>query len=320
MRKRRDSSWSGGFTTIMLDVMFNLVMCFMVIAHATSRKLTSVRAVASTVPDLKLEINGLDRENGLLTNKVTSQEITIGRLNTENGGLELAVGKLNEKIGEYESRFQSGKPVTVVFLVDTTLSMRETISRLGVGMETTCEIMPNRSKDFRVGIIGFRRGVDARFEITRILPRHEDNVASQRSVLSFIKGLKTENGWTEHKSVFLAAVRAISKAHPTADPEREIILCVLGDVGPSELDEKQGYTSPEERVAKREILAGLKKWVRMGNHSVMALYAESKSTEADPSGAENKKWFQDLGSVSPKSGFYTDTTALLQAIHHATER
>lgn len=307
----------SGMSSIMLDIMFDLVMFFMLLAYLKSQELTKVSEIALTVPGLKVELTGLKTKIGLLTNTIEGQRITIGELNSQKGGLELAVGKLQDEIGEYKSRFQSGKPLTVLFLIDTTISMEKPIQELGKGLETICEVMANRSQDFRVGIIGFRQGETSRFEITPIKPVYEDEGSSQMAVLSFIQGLELQPSATEHKSVFQAAVHTLAKAHPTADPERRIILCLLGDVGPSELDGKPGYTSAEEEQAKRDIHAGLKRWVQMGDHAVMTLYAESEHTQADPSATENKQWFQDLGSVSPESSHYTDTTALLQAIHHA---
>lgn len=326
---------SNGVSTVMLDVLFNLLMFFMILVHQKSQDLAMADGIINNQKaamnnlnnenkglknenkGLRNENSGLDNENKGLKNENKGLKNENNGLKNENGGLKNTVDDLVGENEEYKSRFQSGKPLTVLFLIDTTISMEKPIQELGRGMETICEVMANRSQDFRVGIIGFRHGETSRFAITHIKPSYEDDGNSQKAVLSFIRELELVRSITEHKSVFQAGVQALAQAHSTADPDRRIILCLLGDVGPSELDEKAGYTSTEEQQAKRDIHSGLKRWVQMGNHSVMTLYAESEHTKADPAAAENKQWFQDLGSVSPGSAFYTDTTALLQAIHYA---
>ena len=292
-RKRRNI-----FYTILTDVLFNLLAFYM------------------------LTNGGLQEQVGQLTNENRGFEIQIGNLNIENGGLKQTIsnqgkliGSLQDEIDKY-ARFRSGKAVTAILLLDVSGSMGGPIEQLGIGMEAICEIMPNRSKDFRVGILAFRKGVIARYPITQILPAYEDNGNSQQAVLSFIQALKPDDGWTEHESVFQEAVKAVSNAHEKPDPDREVIVVLMGDVGPSELDGKLGYTR-SERDTKQRILSSMKKWASRGNNSVKTLYAESNHTRDDPSRAESKQWFEDLGAVSPKSASYSDTTSLLQAIYHA---
>ena len=195
--------------------------------------------------------------------------------------------------------------------------MTQPIADLRAAIITLFEFMPNASKDFRVGILAFRQGVVNRYPITPILPKYEDSGQSQKSVLDFLGSLTAKQSATEHSSVFREALAMLKNTHPIPNVKRKERIVFLGDVGTSELDGQPGY-SASERATKNRLTSGFTKWSSKGNRGVAALYAESNYNANDPSAAESRQWFKELGSVSPNSSYNADSNALLRAILNAS--
>jgi len=322
--------------TLLTDVLFTLLAFYMMKIGVKSRELVTIQVVASQVPGLEKSITGyqgklLEVENILanahkkgrdLRSVIDGKETEIGDLKKVVGKVHLENGALKGKVQELEgdiekSRFRSGAPFTLLVVIDITQSMTEPLEALREAIAALFEVLPNTSKDFRVAVLAMRHGVVARYEVTQILPTYEDEGRSQATVLDFLDSLEVQKSHTDHLPVFREAIGMLSQAHSDADSDRRIRLLFCGDVGTSEVDEKPGY-SAEERKIKNRILNGVKKWTTLGNHAVTSLYAESKYTEQDPSSDESREWFKALGSVSPQSHFYSDSSEMLRAVFRAS--
>jgi len=309
---------------ILTDVLFNLLVFFMLLVGTKSQELSVSQATASLVPKMEITIHGLKGQLEKTEKNLTQAHQMGARDKSIIDGQYRQIGDLQDLVGQLESenkdtlaRFRSGDAVTVIVLIDVTNSMSNSIVELQSSMATLFEFMPNTSKDFQVGILAFRKGVVARYPLTPVVPTYEDGGQSQRSVLAFIESLEAKQGRTDLLPVFQEAFSMFAKAHPNPNAERKERLIFLGDTGPSEIDEENDY-SPSERDIKRRILRGVTQWARQGNRAVEALYVESDWTEKDPAAEESREWFKALGAVSPQSEFYTDTSALLRAILHAS--
>lgn len=282
------------------------------------------KALENKGEKLAHEKGGLENQLGTLNAEKQGLENENKHLADELGGTQKKLGQVNLKLSDMKSRFQSGAPVTLMIVVDITRSQQPNIDEHRSCLEAIFRTIPKSSIDFRVGILPFRDGLIkkngkiVRFPITRILPKYEDASRSQDAALTFLASLRAEKSNTEHYSVFVEAISMIREAHPQAEPERRLRILFSGDTGPAELEGGLGY-SPRERKVKQEILTGVKYWVRKGNRGVIAFYTENAFTQKDPGAAESRRWFQDLGNVSPHSEFYTSTSKLIIAINNASE-
>lgn len=314
----------SSFFSLMADVQLTLLAFFMLLIGTVSEQLSQSEAVASLVPDLEREVTGLGGdlrstkiELGKAVQKGVHLRTDLSRKDGVIDDLKRGVEQLTVENGKLRSRLRAGDPVTLLVLIDVTGSMTKSIEELRESLAVLCEILPNTSKDFRVGILAYRSGVVARFPITPILPTYVDQGKSQKAVLAFVASLEAKGAYTDHLPVFREAFAMLDKAHQKPDPDRKERLVLLGDVGPSELDEKQGYNSAE-RAMKGRLLKGVNDWAGKGDRAVEALYAQNDFTKSDPAAAESREWFQALGKVSPKSAFYTETSSLLRAVLHAS--
>ncbi|WP_417847320.1 VWA domain-containing protein [Thalassoglobus sp.] len=253
------------------------------------------KAYAQVIEDQRKRIDGSQA-------LVATQQKTIDELRSQNDALA--------------SQLKSGDPVTFVVLIDCSASMQQPIASLRNAVATLFEVAPNVSKDFRVGIIAFRWGIVDQFPITRIPPRYEDP-EPQKAVLNFLDSLKVEQSAVDHRPVFAEAIAMLNEAHPTPEPNRKERILLLGDIAPSEIDGRRGF-SPSENAIKRQIVEDVRRWSKEGDRAIEALYAESDWTRKNDSDPETTKaWFQSLGNVSEQSAFYTDSTSILRAVLHA---
>ncbi|MCA9026706.1 MAG: hypothetical protein KDA86_15975 [Planctomycetaceae bacterium] len=215
---------------------------------------------------------------------------------------------------ELKGKLRTGPPVTLLLMPDLTQSMAEPLEMMRATMATLFEVLPNTSSDFRMGVLGFRDGVVATFDVTPILPTYEDGGRSQAAALDFLNQLSLVGAMTDHLPVFERAIETLENIHPGLDPERRIRIVFVGDVGPSEVDGQEGYSSVE-RQRKSQILTLLQRWASHGNRGIDAFYVENNWVIAkDPARVENRAWFQAVGSVSPESQFYEDASHMLRAI------
>jgi hypothetical protein len=341
------------FYAIFIDIMFTLLTFLMLRMGVKSRELSESQALAGQVPGLESTITVLSdkvedgraekargHRQGIAYQKVIrGKEKVIGNLAAELDKLNLEKGVLTGQVGslsnanavlqtsvdqltadqkELQSRFRSGAPVTVVVMIDVTVSMQESIDELLASLAALCQFMPITSEEFRVGIVAFRQGVVAEFPITRILPKYEDRGQSQQAVLSFVDSLNAERALTDHLPVFKRATEMLKLAPPSGSQRQKEWLVLLGDTGPAELDGTAGYNSAE-RARKDLILRDAQQWVRQGQRAFVSLYAESDFTKQDPAAEESRQWFESLGKISANSKFYTAPSKLLVAILHASQ-
>lgn len=257
-------------------------------------------------------------ENDAQSKVIHKQQRDVEQAHRLNADLKEAFHSLERDYHVLQGKLKSGPPVTLVVMSDGTASMTEALAMTRESLATLFEVMPNTSRDFRVGVLAFRRGVVARFPITQILPAYEDGGASQRAALEFLDSLQVEDSITDHLPVFEEAIRMMAAAHPEPDPERKERIILIGDVGVSEFDGQQGYSEPE-RERKDHILRLLRDWANERDRAVEALYAENAWViKNDPARVENKAWFEDLGRISPQSACYTESSAILRALLHAS--
>lgn len=310
--------------TPFVDLMMILLICLMPMIAGQAKELDVVKTVAAKVPDYEETIEGLQGTVDTLSEGLTNSEeegailrAIIAKKDDLIGEQQTIIKGLNSDLDKIKSRLKPGDPVTVMILIDVTNSMQPAIDELRVTLATICEITGNLSKDFRVGIIAFRDGSVAEFPITRIAPKYEDNGESQAKVLAFVNGLKPKRSSTEHLAVFEKAIGMLRAAHPEPDASRRERIVFIGDVFTNELDDYSEYTNGERRIARR-IVGGLKKWAQQGNRAVESLYADTDGPKTHPWETESRKWFRAIGSVSPKSAAYDDTSSLLHAVLHAS--
>jgi len=270
-------------------------------------------------------------DNGGLGNQLSAMNEKNKGLESENeqladdlGGTQNQLGQKDKELSDMKSRFHSGPAATLVIMPDTTGSQQPNIDAHRSCLKAIFKTIPKSSADFRVGILPFRNGLIkkngqiVRFPITRILPKYEDDSRSQNAALAFLDSMRAEKSNTEHYPVFIEAVAMLRAAHPQVEPKRRLRILFSGDTGPAELEGGLGY-SPYEHKVKQEILSGMKHWVRHGNRGVISFYTENEFTKTDPGAAVSRRWFQDLGNVSPESEFFTDTSELIIAINNAAE-
>lgn len=326
------------FALLMTDVLFNLLAFYMLMVGVKTEALTTSEALAAEVPGLKKDVTGMkgmlakaeedltkakeqgDKAQSLLKGK----DVKFGRLKKEFqlltsklGGLKKTISQQDVVIKNFQKHFRAGKPITLLVMIDVTASMQQPIDDLLSALSAVCEYLPMTSKQFSVGILGFRQGVVAEFPVTPILPHYEDNSRSEQSVLNFVKSLRPVNAWTEQESVFERAKSMLQAAGSSADPESVVHIVYLSDTGPSELDGVVGYNATERQM-KARILRSMQQWASRGQRGISSLYVESEYTKKDPAGSESRQWFEALGSVSESSGFYTDSSELLRALLKAT--
>jgi len=326
---------------ILSDVLLQVVVVFIAICVQYRAKLATSVEIAAQVPHLEQvvqtkekQVAGLegtlssnmqalankDGQIGELQTTVDAQGATIDGQRTQINGWKDAYDRQGEEFRQFQSRLQEGEPVTIVLMPDVTSSMDEPLEALRSAMALLVELMPQQSSDFRVGVVAFRNGVVAEYPVTPILPKYRDDGKSQQGVLAFLDTLQPERGHTNHLPAFKRAVEMLHEAHPTAEKDRKEIVTFLGDVGPSEIDAKTGYTE-SERKTKDILLSGMQKWAAYPDRrrSIISLYSESEFSRSDPGREETLAWFKALGSVSDSSAFYTDSNELLRAIRRAAE-
>ena len=227
--------------------------------------------------------------------------------------LEAQVGEQGEQIGELATALASlrpGGPVDAVFLIDCTASTDRYHDHLKSCLKALFRWAPRVSSELRIGVIPFRDRPLAEYPMRLIQPRYKDGGKSQDQLLAFIDGLTTETAPTHHLPVFRKAFKTLSGSR---SHDRRAVAILVGDIGPSELDNVAGFSAKERHEAARIVDAG-NQWVSGGMRTVAAIYLG-----AGQSGSEDRRWFEQL-SVSDSEHFAADSSEMFNVILKSIER
>ncbi|ELP34505.1 vWA domain-containing protein [Rhodopirellula baltica] len=227
--------------------------------------------------------------------------------------LQTQQGEQGEQIGELTTALNSlrpGGPCDFVCLIDTTGSTDPFHDHVKESLKALFRWAPRLSSELRIGVIPFRDGPLPAYPLQVIHPRYKDGGRSQDRLLAFIDNLKTQGSPTHHLPVFREAFDMLG---PARSQNRRAVAILVGDIGPSELDEYAGFSAAERREAER-IVSGVRKWVSGGMRTVAAIYL-GKGGE----GSEDRQWFQSLSLPDPEH-FASDSSQMFNVILSTIER
>lgn len=230
---------------------------------------------------------------------IASQQAQLGEQGKQIGQLTTALNSL-----------RPGGPCDAVFLVDTTGSTDPFHEHVKESLKALFRWAPRLSSELRIGVIPFRDGPLPAYPLQVINPRYKDGGRSQDRLLAFIDNLTTQGSPTHHLPVFREAFDMLG---PARSQDRRAVAILVGDIGPSELDEYAGFSAAERREAER-IVSGVRKWVSGGMRTVAAIYL-GKGGE----GSEDRQWFESLSLPDPEH-FASDSSQMFNVILSTIER
>lgn len=205
-------------------------------------------------------------------------------------------------------KLRPGGPVDICILVDQTGSMEPHIERLKRALQSLFRWTPRLSSECRISIVGVRNGVVARFPLTAIRPPSEDG--SQAKLMNFITSMKTVGSPIDHRPAFDEAFAILPDQNLVG---RRQVIITLSDIGQSELDGQQGYSSAEMANARR-IVSDVRTWALKGNRSVGCIYVGP-----DNQASLDRKWFQNLAQPAGQN-FASDSAELFDVIFKSIDQ
>lgn len=318
---RRRRGGNTGFT-ILSDTLLQMIGVFVVLVVFLLLQWATTSKVAEKVPGLETQVTGLEAE-------LEDAEEDLIRSNEEGEKKDGTIITLQKQVGqqgeyidlltEEVASLQPGGPLTVCIMLDVSLSMGDVIDELLSAMIAIFAVAPELTSEFSIGVVAFRTDVVDTFPVTVIKPKSEDGGKSQQAVVTFLEELEAKKGFTDHEKAFYAAVEVLRVAEK--DGTRSVLM-LMGDIGVSELDEARDKDLPtaggfefsdRERRLAQSLVTSIHKWASRGNRTIGTLFAESESTERNPSVEDSRQWYRDLAYPS-SSNAYTDPSQMLGAI------
>ena len=297
------------FWTIMLDVSFQLIAVLLLLASNYKQSWNEASKVADLVPELRNKNRGLqgqlDDADQQLANYASEGKRQQGIVNS----LRKDLGVLGEQLGEQREeldRLRPAGPVDLVILVDCTGSLKPHHEQLKQAMMSLFKWTPRLSSQCRIGVLGFRDAVVYRYPLTTIRPPSKDD--SQAKLIKFLTQMKTEGAPANHAPAFREALEML----PDIQGRRQVLVC-LGDIGPSELDGRIGYSSTEVQAAM-SITQRVKSWAAKGNRSVGSIFVGVNDTDS-----ADRQWFQSLAQPTV-ANFGSDSVDMFNVIFRSIEK
>lgn len=227
--------------------------------------------------------------------------------------LQAQLGEQGQQIGQLTTDLNSlrpGGPVDAVFMIDTTGSTAPYHDHVKEALKALFRWAPRLSSELRIGVIAFRDGPVDIHPLRVIRPRHIDGGRSQDLLLDFVNDLTTQSSRTNHLPVFRKAFEMLGASRGQG---RRAVAILVGDVGPSEIDERAGFSSSERQSAAR-IVDGVRRWVEGDMRTVAAIYLGKATT-----GSEEREWFRSL-SLPNTDHFAADSSEMFNVILSTIER